>query len=64
LPSDRGGLFGPLTGGSGADAEVSDRAVLQAMLDAERALAVASVMAGLTTRPRRGYRRRDPQGLP
>jgi 3-carboxy-cis,cis-muconate cycloisomerase len=47
LPSDRGGLFGPLSGGSGADAEVSDRALLQAMLDAERALAAASARAGI-----------------
>ena len=47
MPSDRGGLFGPLSGGSGADAEVSDRAFLQAMLDAERALAVASARAGI-----------------
>jgi 3-carboxy-cis,cis-muconate cycloisomerase len=47
LPSDRGGLFGPLSGGSRADAELSDRAVLQAMLDAERALAVASARAGI-----------------
>ena len=45
MPSDRGGLFGPLSGGSRADAELSDRAVLQAMLDAERALAVASARA-------------------
>jgi 3-carboxy-cis,cis-muconate cycloisomerase len=47
LPSERGGLFGPLFGGSRADAEVSDRAVLQAMLDAEGALAVASARAGI-----------------
>jgi 3-carboxy-cis,cis-muconate cycloisomerase/3-oxoadipate enol-lactonase len=47
LPSERGGLFGPLFGGSRADAEVSDRAFLQAMLDAERALAVASARAGI-----------------
>ena len=47
MPSDRGGLLGPLSGGSGADAEVSDRAVLQAMLDAERALAAASAKAGI-----------------
>jgi 3-carboxy-cis,cis-muconate cycloisomerase len=47
LPSDRGGLFGPLSGGSQADAELSDRAFLQAMLDAERALAVASTRAGI-----------------
>ena len=47
MPSERGGLLGPLSGGSRADAEVSDRAVLQAMLDAERALAVASARVGV-----------------
>jgi 3-carboxy-cis,cis-muconate cycloisomerase len=47
LPSDRGGLVGPLSGGSRADQQVSDRALLQAMLDAERALAVASARAGV-----------------
>jgi 3-carboxy-cis,cis-muconate cycloisomerase len=47
LPSESGGLFGPLLGGSRADAEVSDRAWLQAMLDAERALAAASARAGI-----------------
>jgi hypothetical protein len=47
LPSEGGGPFGPLSGGSRADAEVSDRAVLQAMLDAERALAVASARVGI-----------------
>ena len=47
MPSDRGGLLGPLSGGSGADAEVSDRALLQAMLDAERGLAAASARAGI-----------------
>ena len=47
MPSDRGGLFGPLSGGSRADAEVSDRALLQAMLDAEWALAAASARAGI-----------------
>jgi 3-carboxy-cis,cis-muconate cycloisomerase/3-oxoadipate enol-lactonase len=47
LPSEGGGLLGPLSGGSRADAEVSDRAVLQAMLDAERALAVASARVGI-----------------
>jgi 3-carboxy-cis,cis-muconate cycloisomerase len=46
LPSERGGLLGPLSGGSRADAELSDRALLQAMLDAEGALAVASARAG------------------
>jgi 3-carboxy-cis,cis-muconate cycloisomerase/3-oxoadipate enol-lactonase len=47
LPSDGGGLLGPLFGGSRADTELSDRAFLQAMLDAERALAVASARAGV-----------------
>jgi 3-carboxy-cis,cis-muconate cycloisomerase len=47
LPSERGGLLGPLTGGSRADAEMADRAVLQAMLDAERALATASARVGI-----------------
>src|SRR5918995_3682947 len=48
LPSDdSGGLLGPLFSGSGADPELSDRALLQAMLDAERALAMASARAGL-----------------
>ena len=47
MPSDRGGLVGPLSGGSRADQQVSDRALLQAMLDAERALAVASARAGV-----------------
>jgi 3-carboxy-cis,cis-muconate cycloisomerase len=55
LPSEpaagAGGLLGPLAGGSRADAEVSDRAVLQAMLDAERALAVASSRAGIVPEP-------------
>jgi 3-carboxy-cis,cis-muconate cycloisomerase len=49
LPSDRpadGGLLGPLFGGSRADQELGDRALLQAMLDAERALAVAGRRAG------------------
>ena len=46
MPSDRGGLVGPLSGGSRADQQLSDRALLQAMLDAERALAVASARAG------------------
>src|SRR5918995_2835397 len=48
LPSDdSGGLLGPLFSGSGADPELSDRALLQAILDAERALAMASARAGL-----------------
>ena len=46
MPSDDGGLRGPLFAGSRADTELSDRAFLQAMLDAERALAVASARAG------------------
>jgi 3-carboxy-cis,cis-muconate cycloisomerase len=47
LPSEGGGLLGPLSGGSRADPELTDRAFLQAMLDAERALAVASARAGV-----------------
>jgi 3-carboxy-cis,cis-muconate cycloisomerase len=47
LPSEGGGLLGPLFAGSRADAELTDRAVLQAMLDAERALAVASARVGV-----------------
>jgi 3-carboxy-cis,cis-muconate cycloisomerase len=47
LPSDRGGLLGPLFSGSRADQELSDQALLRAMLDAERALAVASARAGV-----------------
>ncbi|HET7516729.1 MAG TPA: 3-carboxy-cis,cis-muconate cycloisomerase [Actinomycetes bacterium] len=47
MPSEGGGLLGPLSGGSRADAELTDRAVLQDMLDAERALAVASARAGV-----------------
>jgi 3-carboxy-cis,cis-muconate cycloisomerase len=47
LPSDEGGLLQPLFGGSRADPELTDRAVLRAMLDAERALAVASARAGI-----------------
>ena len=46
-----GGLLGPLSGGSGADRELTDRAVLQAMLDAERALAVAASRAGIVPGP-------------
>jgi 3-carboxy-cis,cis-muconate cycloisomerase len=42
-----GGLFGPLSGGSRVDPEVGDRAWLAAMLDAERALAVAGARAGV-----------------
>ena len=37
MPSERGGLFGPLSGGSGTDAEVSDRAFLQNYLQEVRA---------------------------
>jgi 3-carboxy-cis,cis-muconate cycloisomerase len=51
LPSERGRLLGPLFGGSRADAELTDRAFLQAMLDAERALAVASAQAGVVPEP-------------
>jgi 3-carboxy-cis,cis-muconate cycloisomerase len=47
LPSDGGGLLGTLFAGSRADAELTDRAFLQAMLDAERALAAASAKAGI-----------------
>ena len=48
MPSDDGGgLLGPLFSGSRADQELSDRAFLQAMLDAERALAVASARVGI-----------------
>jgi 3-carboxy-cis,cis-muconate cycloisomerase len=47
LPSDGGGLLGPLFGGSRADRELTDRALVQAMLDAERALAVASARVGI-----------------
>ena len=51
MPSENGGLLGPLFGGSRADAELSDRAFLQAMLDAERALAVAASRAGVVPEP-------------
>jgi 3-carboxy-cis,cis-muconate cycloisomerase/3-oxoadipate enol-lactonase len=51
LPSDRGGLLGPLFGGSRADAELSDRALVRAMVDAERALAVASAQAEVVPQP-------------
>jgi 3-carboxy-cis,cis-muconate cycloisomerase len=47
LPSEGGGLLGPLFAGSRADAELTDRAFLRAMLDAERALAVAASRAGV-----------------
>jgi 3-carboxy-cis,cis-muconate cycloisomerase len=47
LPSEGGGLLGPLFGGSRADQALTDRALLQAMLDAERALAAASAGAGI-----------------
>jgi 3-carboxy-cis,cis-muconate cycloisomerase len=47
LPSDRGALLGPLFAGSRADAELTDQAFLQAMLDAERALAEAGRQAGV-----------------
>jgi hypothetical protein len=39
------------SGGSGADAQVSDRAWLQAMLDAERALAEASTQTEIVPLP-------------
>ena len=41
------GWWGRCSAAAGADQELSDRALLQAMLDAERALAVASARAGL-----------------
>ena len=47
MPSDWGGLLGPLFAGSRADAELTDGALLQAMLDAERALAMASARVGI-----------------
>ena len=47
MPSEGGGLLGPLFGGSRADQALTDRALLQAMLDAERALAAASAGAGI-----------------
>ena len=48
MPSNgRHGLFGPLFAGSHADQELSGRAWLQAMLDAERALAAASSRVGI-----------------
>jgi 3-carboxy-cis,cis-muconate cycloisomerase len=50
LPSDPDGLLRPLSGGSAADPELSDQAVLQAMLDAERALASASARVGIVPR--------------
>jgi 3-carboxy-cis,cis-muconate cycloisomerase/3-oxoadipate enol-lactonase len=51
LPSEGGGLLGPLFAGSRADAELSNRAWLRAMLDAERALAVASARVGIVPEP-------------
>jgi 3-carboxy-cis,cis-muconate cycloisomerase len=47
LPAEGGGLLGPLFAGSRADPELTDLAFLQAMLDAERSLAVASAGAGI-----------------
>jgi 3-carboxy-cis,cis-muconate cycloisomerase len=47
LPAEGGGLLRPLFAGSRADPELTDRAFLQAMLDAERALAVASARVGI-----------------
>jgi 3-carboxy-cis,cis-muconate cycloisomerase len=47
LPAEGGGLLRPLFAGSRADPELTDRAFLRAMLDAERALAAASARAGV-----------------
>jgi 3-carboxy-cis,cis-muconate cycloisomerase/3-oxoadipate enol-lactonase len=47
LPADGGGLLRPLFAGSRADPELTDRASLRAMLDAERALAAASARVGI-----------------
>jgi 3-carboxy-cis,cis-muconate cycloisomerase len=47
LPAEGGGLLRPLFAGSRADPELTDRAFLRAMLDAERALAVASARVGI-----------------
>jgi 3-carboxy-cis,cis-muconate cycloisomerase/3-oxoadipate enol-lactonase len=47
LPADGGGLLRPLFAGSRADPELTDRAFLRAMLDAERALAAASARVGI-----------------
>ncbi|WP_349876372.1 3-carboxy-cis,cis-muconate cycloisomerase [Micromonospora sp. HUAS YX12] len=48
-PSD--GLLGGLSGDPGVDAQLTDRALLQAMLDAEAALAGAAADCGVTPRP-------------
>ncbi|SCL33738.1 3-carboxy-cis,cis-muconate cycloisomerase [Micromonospora rhizosphaerae] len=48
-PSD--GLLGGLSGDPGVDAELTDRALLQAMLDAEAALAGAAADCGVVPRP-------------
>ncbi|PWU48245.1 3-carboxy-cis,cis-muconate cycloisomerase, partial [Micromonospora globispora] len=47
-PSD--GLLGGLSGDPGVDAELTDRALLQAMLDAEAALALAAADCDLAPR--------------
>ena len=47
MPAEGGGLLRPLFAGSRADPELTDRALLQAMLDAERALAEASARVGI-----------------
>lgn len=46
-PRPFGGLFDQLSGSPAVDRELSDAAYLQAMLDAERALAAAQARAGL-----------------
>lgn len=46
-PYEAPSLLGPLSGVQRVDAEVSDRALLQAMLDCERALAEAGADAGV-----------------
>ncbi|WP_326558733.1 class-II fumarase/aspartase family protein [Micromonospora sp. NBC_01796] len=50
----RGALFGGLFGAAGVDAELTDRAVLQAMLDVERALVEAAADEGLVPAPMAG----------
>ncbi|MBO0826850.1 MAG: 3-carboxy-cis,cis-muconate cycloisomerase [Streptosporangiales bacterium] len=46
-PAPFGGLLGPLSGAADVDAELSDTALLQAMLDVELALVRAQARAGL-----------------
>lgn len=58
MPSERGRLLGPLFGGSPADQEPTDRAFLQAMLDAERALAAHRPRLAAAGAARRGSDRR------